>query len=62
VCFSDEVHGRQEVYMCLAALFADLRINGGAFSSSELPGKNTSIHSELLTLKLGGLKRKERKV
>lgn len=37
-------------------------LHGGAFSSSELPGKNTSIQSKLLTLKLGGLKRQEGKV
>ena len=37
-------------------------LHGGAFSSSEVLGKNTSIQSKLLTLKLAGLKRKERKV
>ena len=28
--FSDEPRGRREIYMCLAALFADSSINGGA--------------------------------
>ena len=56
--------------MYLAALLADFQINGGvnqillhggAFSSSEVLGKNTSIQSKLLTPKLAGLKRKESK-
>ena len=28
--FSDESRGRREIYICLAALFADSRLNGGA--------------------------------
>ena len=28
--FSDESRGTREIYICLAALFADSRINGGA--------------------------------
>ena len=28
--FSDECGGRGEIYMCLAAVFGDSRINGGA--------------------------------
>ena len=28
--FGDEFRGRLEIYMCLATLFADLQINGGA--------------------------------
>ena len=37
-------------------------LHGGVFSSSEVLGKTTSIQSKLLTPKLAGLKRKERKV
>ena len=57
--------------MYLAALLADFQINGGvnqilihggAFSSSEVLGKNNSIQSKLLNPKLAGLKRKERMV
>ena len=52
--FSDECRGRGEICMCLAALFIDSRINGGAkisiksvllhictFSSGEVSDKNT---------------------
>ena len=28
--FSDECRGRGQIYMCLAAVFGDSRINGGA--------------------------------
>ena len=55
--------------MYLAALLADFQINGGvnqilihggAFSSSEVLGKNTSIQSKLLTRnKLAGVEKRE---
>ena len=54
--FSDECRGRGQIYMCLAAVFGDSRINGKssfieivffirAFSSSEVSGKHTSSRS-----------------
>ena len=35
--FSDECRGRGQIYMCLAAVFGDSRINGGAKISISPP-------------------------
>ena len=44
-CYSNESQERQEIYICVTALFADSRINGGAemLIKSSFMGKNTSM-------------------